>query len=328
MPINELRAIATFIKAAELGSLRQAALAQGLSPQAASQALAQLESHLGVRLFHRTTRQLSLTDEGQQFLETAQPSLAGLQRALQLARRAKDDIAGPLRIVGPRSSFRAVLWPLVDAFCRQHPAVQPDLQLDDRLGNWVEDRVDVGFRIGVAADDGVIARRLFTLQLIACASPDYLRRHGAPEHIDALMQHRCCTFRHPVTGRLLPWHFKVDGAPTELHVLPAISTNEEGLEVEAALTGQAIGQLTGVTAAEHIRSGRLVPLLTANVADHLALFVYYGSRAAQPARARAFIDLAIERLTDAPDFVLTPRELVAAEAKGRKAYRPPGVDTR
>src|SRR5690349_16605070 len=102
MPINELRSIATFAKAAELGSLRRAAQAQGMTPQAASQALAQLEQHLGVRLFHRTTRSIALTDEGQQFLEAAQPALTALQRALQGVRHAKDEIAGPLRIVGPR----------------------------------------------------------------------------------------------------------------------------------------------------------------------------------------------------------------------------------
>ncbi len=204
MPINELRSIATFAKAAELGSLRKAAAAQGLTPQAASQALAQLEQHLGVRLFHRTTRRLSLTDEGLQFLETARPSLVGLQRALQTARRAKDDVAGPLRIVGPRSTFRPVIAPLLDEFCRLHPDVQPDVQLDDRIGNWVEDRVDVGFRVGVSADEGVIARRLFPLQLVICAAPAYLARHGAPDRLEELASHRCSTFRHPGTARSCP----------------------------------------------------------------------------------------------------------------------------
>ena len=113
MPINEMRAIATFAKAVELGSLRQAAAAQGMSPQAVSQALAQLEQHLGVRLLHRTTRNIALTDEGRQFLEAAQPALAALERALQRARAAKDEIAGPLRIVGPRSTFLPMLWPSV-----------------------------------------------------------------------------------------------------------------------------------------------------------------------------------------------------------------------
>src|SRR5476651_552777 len=139
MPISDLRAIETFIKAIELGSIRRAAAAQGVSPQAASQSLAALEERLGVRLLHRTTRSLALTYEGQQFLEAAQPALAALERAANRVRTAKDEIAGPLRIVAPKYSFLPVLWPLIDEFCRSHPQVEPDVKLDDRIGNWVQD---------------------------------------------------------------------------------------------------------------------------------------------------------------------------------------------
>lgn len=185
MAINELRAIATFGKAVELGSIRRAAVAQGVTPQAASQALAQLEAHLGVRLLHRTTRSLALTEEGQRFLETTQPALAALERALSQARESKDEIAGPLRIVGPRSSFASILMPLIDEFCRAYPGVHPDIQLDDGKSNWVLDRVDVGFRIGTSPDEGVIARRPFPVQLMICAAPSYLQRHGAPRRARA-----------------------------------------------------------------------------------------------------------------------------------------------
>lgn len=199
MAINELRAIATFAKAVELGSIRRAAAFQGVTPQAASQSIAQLEAHLGVRLLHRTTRSLALTDEGQHFLETTQPALATLDRALTQARESKDEIAGPLRIVGPRSSFSAILMPVLDEFCTQYPGIQPDVQLDDGKSNWVLERVDVGFRIGASPDEGVIARRLFPVQLIICAAPAYLERHGAPKTLDDLVRHRCSAFRHPST---------------------------------------------------------------------------------------------------------------------------------
>src|SRR6218665_2052207 len=178
MAFNELRAISTFVKAAELGSLRQAAISQGITPQAASQALTQLEAHLGLRLFHRTTRSLSLTEEGQAFLDAAQPGLATLQRALHGAQRGREAIAGPLRIAAPRSIMLPMLWPVLEAFCQRHPEVEPDVQLDDRIGNWVEERVDVGFRAGTPPAEGVIARRLLSLQLIVCAAPGYLERHG------------------------------------------------------------------------------------------------------------------------------------------------------
>lgn len=321
MAFNELRAIATFARAAELGSLRQAALAQAITPQAASQALAQLESHLGIRLFHRTTRQLSLTEEGRQFLHEAQPGLATLQRALHGARRAREEIAGPLRIVAPRATMLQVLWPVLEEFTRRHPQVSPDVQLEDRIGNWVEDRVDVGFRAGTPPADGVIARRLLPMQLLVCATPGYVARHGAPASIDDLANHRCSGFRQANTGKVVPWEFRVGDDIVSRAIPAAFTTNDVDLEARAVLSGEFVGQLLGVTAAPLIRAGRLVPLLAAHVSDHLALYLYYGSRVAQPARVRAFIDLAIERLADNPLLYLQPHELAPPRPRARARKR-------
>ncbi|SHM85567.1 LysR substrate-binding domain-containing protein [Rhizobacter sp. OV335] len=321
MPISDLRAIETFTKAIELGSIRRAAAAQGVSPQAASQALAALEERLGVRLLHRTTRSIALTSEGHQFLEAAQPALAALERAADRIRSAKDEIAGPLRIVAPKYSFLPVLWPLVDEFCRRHPEVQPDVKLDDRIGNWVQDRTDVGFRIGSPPEDGLSVRRLFAMQLIVCAAPAYIATHGAPTSIEALASHRCSAFRHPGSGRVVPWLFKVDGEVVARDIFPTLSTNDAQLETEAVLSGQVIGMLPGLSAAGLIRAGRLVPLLVEHITDHMGVHVYYGSRTAQPSRVRAFIDLAVERLAGSSDYVLDARELAAATSKGRGKAR-------
>jgi DNA-binding transcriptional LysR family regulator len=320
MPINELRAIATFAKAVELGSIRGAAAAQGVTPQAASKALVQLEEHLGVRLLNRTTRSLSLTDEGRRFLETTQPALAALERALTSARESKDEIAGPLRIAGPRS-FAPVLMPVLDEFCSVYPDVQPEVDLDDELSNWVQDRVDVGFRIGVSPEEGLIARRLLPVQLIVCAAPRYLERHGMPRTLDDLTLHRCSTFRHPATRQVLPWYFDIGGEVVHHHVAPALSTNDTELELHALLAGQVIAQVSNLMAASYIRDGKLVPLLIQHMAAHFSLYLYYGSRTAQPARVRAFIELAIRHLADQSGCVMTPKELALAEARARKALR-------
>jgi DNA-binding transcriptional LysR family regulator len=319
MPINEFRSITIFAKAAELGSLRKAAAAMGMSPQAASQALAQLEKHLDARLFHRTTRVLALTDEGRQFLEEAQPSLAGLERALHIAKRVKEEISGPLRIVGPRATFQPVLWKLLEEFCQRYPGIVPDVQLEDRIGNWVEDRVDVGFRLGVSTHEGVIARRLFAVQMIICASPSYIERNGFPESLATLQSHRCSVYRHPVTGAVVPWRVKTGNDIIEQPVAPAICTNDEILELHAVLAGHVVGQLAGVTAAPFIRSGQLVPLLLQHISERSSYFMYFGSRRAQPARARAFVDLAAERLTDASEYILKTKELKTAHAKVRRS---------
>nr|CUV14131.1 putative transcription regulator protein [Ralstonia solanacearum] len=292
-------------------------------PQAASQALAQLEEHLGVRLLHRTTRSLALTDEGQRFLEAAQPALAALDRALSQASESKDEIAGPLRIVGPKSSFAPILMPVIDAFCRQYPQVQPDVQLDDgksNWGNWMLDRVDVGFRIGASPDEGVIARRLFPVQLMICAAPSYLEQHGAPKSLDALATHRCSAFRHPATDQVLPWYLNIDGEIVHRHVPPTFSTNDTELELQAVLAGQVIGQIANFAAVTHIRAGRLVPLLL-HMSEHIGVHLYYGSRTAQPRRVRAFIDLAIQQLLDTPAYVLSAKELAQAAAHRGKSER-------
>ncbi|WP_457319823.1 LysR family transcriptional regulator [Roseateles sp. P5_E11] len=317
MAFNELRAITTFTKAAELGSLRQAAVAQGITPQAASQALTQLEAYLGVRLFHRTTRRLSLTEEGERFLGAAAPGLQALQRALHGARQGRDVIAGPLRITASRSLMLPVLWPVLEEFCARHPDVEPDVQLDDRIGDWVADRVDVGFRAGTPPGEGLIARHLLPLQLIVCAAPAYIARHGAPQSIDELAQHRCSGFRHPSTGKAMPWEFLVGDEIVGRDVASVFMTNDVELEANAVVAGQCIGQLVGATAAPLIRSGQLVPLLTQHVCAHLGLYLYYGSRVAQPARVRAFIDLVVERVVGNPAWVVSAQELAAAARKRR-----------
>lgn len=310
MSINELRSITTFVRTVELGSLSKAAEAQQISPQAASKALGQLEKHLGVRLFHRTTRSMSLTEEGQRFLEAVRPSLNGLQLALQSARKTREDISGPLRIVGPRTVLQPILGSVLDEYCRLYPEVQPDVQFDDRLGNWVEERADVGFRLGHSPQEGLIARRLFGMQLIICASPSYLRKHGVPRSLNELESHRCSAFRRPSDGRVIPWTIRMGDNIQDHLVRPAFCTNDEAFELRTALAGEIIAQLAAPTAAPHIRAGRLVPVLLEHMTDIHSLYIYYGSRSALPARVRNFIELTVERLTDNPEFVLNADELV------------------
>jgi DNA-binding transcriptional LysR family regulator len=315
MAINELRSISIFVSAAELGSLRKAAAAMGISPQAASQALVQLEKHVDARLFHRTTRVMSLTDEGRQFLEEARPALQGLQRTLENVKRSKEEISGPLRIVGPRSTFQRIIWQLLDEFCQQYPKIVPDVLLEDRVGNWVEDRVDVGFRMGLSPHEGVIARHLFPIQMIICASPAYLQKYGTPITLADLQSHRCSVFRSPYSGAIIPWHVKMGDQVIEQSMVPAICSNDEILELQAVLAGRVVAQLAGVTAAPYIRSGQLVPLLVDHVSESASYFVYFGSRTSQTARARAFIDLAVSRLAGNTEYVLSERELRSAQTK-------------
>jgi DNA-binding transcriptional LysR family regulator len=163
-----------------------------------------------------------------------------------------------LRIVSPRSSFAPILWPALEEFCNEHPGVQPDLQLDDGIGNWVLDRVDVGFRIGAPPEEGRIARPLFRIQLLISASPSYLERQGWPRSLDDLGGHRCSVFRHPAAGQTLRWYVNVEGEVIQRHVRPTVASNDIELEVHTALSGQVIAQVAAMSATPLAHAVRLV----------------------------------------------------------------------
>jgi DNA-binding transcriptional LysR family regulator len=309
--MNEARAITIFVRAAVLGSLRKAAVDQGISPQAASHAVMQLEKALGVRLLHRTTRKLSLTEEGQRLLDNSRPALDMLAAALADARRAGDEAAGPLRVSAPRALSHSMLWPCLLAFAREHPAVQLDVSFDDRYTDLVTERADVGFRGGAQPAAGAVARQLAPIQLLVCASPDYLARHGAPADIDALDRHRCTGYVRANTGKLAPWEFQVRGEIVYREVRAALCVNDAEAETQAVLAGEAVGQLGSFSAVPHIRAGRLVPLLLRHAVQHESIYIYYGRRTEQPLRVRAFVDFMVARLSGNREFFLEPAELGA-----------------
>lgn len=313
--MNEVRAITIFVRAATLGSLRKAAVDQGISPQAASHAVMQLEKALGVRLLHRTTRRLSLTEEGQRLLDNARPALEMLSGALADVRRAGEEVAGPLRVSAPRALSHSVLWPYFLEFAREHPDVQLDVQLDDRFTDLVTERADVGFRGGSQPAAGMVARQLVPIQLLVCASPDYLARHGAPANMDALDQHRCTGYYRANTGKLAPWEFQVRGEIVYREVKAALAMNDIDAETQAVLAGEAIGQLGSFSAVPHIRAGRLTPLLLRHVVQREAIYIYYGRRTELPLRVRAFVDFMVSRLAGNRAFFLEPAELRAGRVR-------------
>lgn len=315
--MNGIRAITVFVRAATLGSLRSAAVDQGISPQAASHAVMQLEKELGVRLFHRTTRKLSLTEEGQQLLDNVQPALAMLSTALDEVRRSKEDVSGMLRVSAPRALGLPVLWRYFEAFQQRYPDVQLEVQFDDQFTDLVAERADVGFRGGPPPSGGSIARRLVPIQLIVCASPEYIERHGAPQTIEALAQHRCTGYRRANTGKLAQWQFRIGDEIVYRDVPAALCVNDTEMETQAVLSGLGVGQLGSFNAATHIRSGRLVPLLTSHVTEHGMIYIYYKHRTEQSLRVRTFIDFMVEHMLDNRDFYLSPDELRAGQVPRR-----------
>lgn len=322
--MDELRAITIFVRAADLGSFNRVAIAQGMTPQAVSKAIRQLERHLGVRLFHRTTRKSSLTEDGRRFLETVKPSLEGMLGALSRARRAAEDDEGLIRITALRLIGRNVLLPLIEEFREHHPGIEIELLLDERITDLVAERIDIGFRGGAPPEGQLVARQLFALQLIPCAAPSYLARHGCPSTLDDLLRHRCTGFRLPTTGRLMPWEFRVGEEIVHRDIPAVFCTNDPQVEVEAVIAGFGIGLLDGINAAEHIRAGLLVPLLCEHASERMGIHIFYPQRADMPRRVRSFIDFTVGRLLNSTSFCLGIEEL----EKHRRAFLKPQTRTR
>jgi DNA-binding transcriptional LysR family regulator len=212
-------------------------------------------------------------------------------------------------VSAPAALGRAVLWPSILEFAALYPAVQLDVQFDDHFTDIVADRADVGFRGGSPPAGGAIARRLLPIQLIVCASPGYIERHGEPRSVDDLGAHRCTGYRRANTGKQAPWEFLIGDEIVYREIAATLCANDIDAETEAVVAGLAIGQLGSFSAVSHIRSGRLVPLLTQHVTERESIFIYYRHRTEQPLRVRTFIDFMVARLADNRNFFLEPSDL-------------------
>jgi DNA-binding transcriptional LysR family regulator len=294
--MDDLKALSTLERVVETGSFRKAAAELGVAPQATSKTIRQLETHLSVRLLHRTTRQLSLTDEGAQLLAQVRPALSAIRAAMQGVQAAREEVAGTLRVTAARSVGQHLVLPLIGPFMEAHPALRVELELEDRITDITAEKIDVGFRVGPAMDRNVVARRLADIQHWICASAGYVQRHGRPRSFEDLAHHRCTGFRHAGTGRLMPWEYSDQGEVSLRDVPARFQTNDIDAEVGAVLAGVGIGQLPSYVAAPFVREGRLVHLLSRHTSERIGLYVYYAQRAHLPPRARLFIDFAAQRL--------------------------------
>lgn len=292
--MDKSRVLTLFIGVVRAGSFSQAALEAGLSPQAVSKAVRQLEDHLGVRLFHRTTRSLTLTEEGERLFELANPGMRLLDEAIDHVQNSRRDMDGVIRIAAPTSFGQHVVVPLIRDFQERYPGVHFDLLLEDKFTDMVASRIDVGFRGGNPPERNLVARRIGDLWLVVCAAPAYVEKYGAPESIEALRTHRCTGFRHPNTGRMAPWELRAGEAIEYVDIPAAASFNTAEAEVAAVVAGMAIGQLAWYMVADELKDGRLLHLLPYTSSAYGGIYMYYPQRTQMPQRVRQFIDYAAE----------------------------------
>lgn len=274
------------------GSFRGAALALDLSTTALSNAVAKLEAKLGVRLFNRTTRSVSLTDAGRAFVEQVSPALRDIHGAMDAVRSQQATPSGTLRINAFAAGAREIISSLVFEFLRRHPEVHVDLVTEGRLVDIVAEGFDLGLRRADLVPADMIAVPLGRLQRHAVvASPGYFRHHRKPRAPADLVNHRCIRGRLP-NGSLLRWHFEKRGETAQIDVSGPITLDEASLARAAVLEGVGVGFFLEQDVRDDIAAGRLIRALddwTPPLAD---ICLYYPGRRHPSAALKAFVGLA------------------------------------
>lgn len=281
--------LALFLRIVEKGGLAVAGRETGLSPATVSERLAALEAHYGATLLARTTRAISLTEEGRALVDGARRLLAEAEELESRLRRGADVISGPIRLSAPEDLGRRLLVPVIDAFLDEHPAVTVDLNLTDGNVDLVGQGMDFAIRHGVLADSSLKAKMLGENRRVVCAAPSYLAENGTPEHPDDLARHDCIVMRF---GQNIDreWPFVIDGAVRRIAVRGRRVANDGGLVREWCRQGRGIALKSIRDVDADLASGALVELLTAFSADSTGLQIVYPPSAVQPRRVRMLID--------------------------------------
>lgn len=293
-----LDVLQVFVRIAETGSVSAAARDLGLSKSAASKKLAALEDRLGARMVNRTTRRLSLTEAGADFLERAQRILAELEEAEQAVGRLTDEPRGTLRVNAPMSFGVLHVAPALADFMTRYPELAVTLDLDDRRISLVEEGYDVAVRIADLPDSSLVARRLAPARQAVCASPAYWARHGVPAHPRDLARHNCLIYTYLPAQN--DWRFRGPGGPLTVRVAGNLKANNGDVLREAALAGLGVCLAPTFLVGDDVRAGRLVTALDGFAEDSLTIYAVYPHRRHLPAKVRAFVDFLVGRFGPHP----------------------------
>ena len=288
------------------GSLAAVARALDLTPPAATKRLSQMEARLGVRLVNRTTRRISLTAEGETYLQHATRILAALKEMEDAVSSSRSVPRGLLRVNATLGFGRTTIAPLVSAFAKRYPHVEVQLDVTDRPIDLVETGVDLAIRFGALPDKRLNARRVMANRRFMCASPRYLEKHGMPQSLDDVANHSCIIHRQNDDAYGI-WRFTHGERSETVKVRGALSSNDGDIVLGWALDGHGILVRSEWDLAKYLESGRLRVVLPEYVQPSADLFVYYANRRNQSARARAFIDVLVQHFerhaSAAPDDV-------------------------
>lgn len=287
---SSVRLLQAFAEAARQRSFAKAARELGLSPSAVAKNVLRLEQQLRLRLFQRTTRRVTLTQEGEQFYARCRRVLDELGELSLAAAEAVRAPAGTLRVDVPVTYGRKVIVPIVAGLAARYPDLRLDIRFSDQFTDVIASGVDAVVRVGQIADTRLVARRIGQQQLAVYGAPDYLRRRGRPRKPHDLKAHDCLVFQMPSSGRYRPWEFMVKRRPVALHPTPRHVLNEgEGL-VSAARAGLGLVQVPDVIAEEAVKAGALQEVLAAYRPKPMPISVVFPTSRHMAPRLRAFID--------------------------------------
>lgn len=286
--MDHFKQISAFVEAATRGSLSAAARAEGLTPAIIGRRLDALERRLGVRLLTRTTRRLTLTFEGQAFLEDCQRLLNDLANAEASVSLGGVKASGHLKLSAPAGFGRLHVAPHVGEFLDANPEVTVNLDLSDRLVDLVNEGIDCAVRIGELADSSLVSVRLGDMRRAVVASPEYVARNGAPATLDELSRHECLSL-----GQQRGWTFRDpddESGSVTIKVAGRFECNDGAVLREWALAGRGLAWRSLWEVGEDLRAGRLVPVLDAWAARPLGIYAVFPQRRQLPLRVRLFID--------------------------------------
>ncbi len=286
--MDRLDAMRLFLRVAEVGSFSAVALQAGVARSVVTRQIAALETHLGVKLMARSTRRLALTSAGAAYLEKCRV-------ILNLVESAEADVAeerltprGNIRISLPLSFGLKRLAPLLLDFAQRHPDVSLDMDYSDRRINLIEEGIDLAIRIARRLEPGDVARKIGTGRMLLVAAPDYLARHGRPQHPAELAHHGCLGYTN--AGSTIPWQFLINGQLEGFPVRSRINANNGEVLTEAAAQGLGITLQPDFIVASFLAAGRVEAILAEFPAPELGIYAMLPSNRHVPHRVRVLMD--------------------------------------
>jgi DNA-binding transcriptional LysR family regulator len=290
-----LKSLNSFVIAAELGSFSEASRAIGVTPAAVSKSIQELERELGVRLFHRNTHALSLTEDGVSLLNDVKPALTSLEQALKKTRNTLKLPQGKLKINIPESFGKKFILPLVAEFLERYPQITLDIYLQDRKIDPISEGFDLSIGNLEEADSGLIARDLCELHLSTFGSREYIRINGAPKSPSDLERHNLIAYKQLSTGRIAPWRYKVSNESISINPTARLALSNIESVAQCIKEGLGLGCIGAWHVKEELANGCVVEVLSKYRPTPLKVKMYYPSKDLQSKKVRVLIDFLVEK---------------------------------